>query len=128
MCCCYIIHPMHERKAQGSGVKHQALSYEISPLIFISSVSTSVYSFSQGNPNRPMRWYPESKLEQLCNPILSCLRCRFSSVVPGHSPLTKCVTRLRALFLDAHEEIGVTQSVVFVCLCANIFIFLFLRG
>lgn len=48
--------------------------------------------------------------------------------VPGYSPLTKCVTRLRALFLDAHEEIGVTQSVVSVYLCVHIFIFLFLAG
>lgn len=48
--------------------------------------------------------------------------------VPGYSPLTKCVTRLRALFLDAHEEIGVTQSVVSVYSCVHIFIFLFLAG
>lgn len=112
---------------KGSGVKHQALSYEISPL-YLSHLSLPLCISSQREI--PILQCDGNLKENVSSSAtLSSLVCAAGfpdPVVPGHSPLTKCVTRLRALFLDPQEEIGVAQSVVFVYLCANIFIFLFL--
>lgn len=99
------------------------LSYEISPL-YLSHLSLPLCISSH-------REIPTLQCDGILkenfssSATLSSLVCAAGfpdPVVPGHSPLTKCVTRLRALFLDPHEEIGVTQSVVFVYLCKYIYL------
>lgn len=123
--CCMC--SMHDGKGQGSSIKRCPMRFP--PYISLICLYLSVFSSHREIPTLQCDGLLKENFSS--SATLSALVCAAgfpAPGVPGHSPLTKCVTRLRALFLDPHEEIGVTQSVVYVYLCANIFIFLFLAG
>lgn len=112
---------------KGSGVKRCPMRF--SPYIYLICLYLSAFLLTgKSQPSSVIVSWKKTLAALQPYPLLFALQVFLTRWLPGHSPLTKCVTRLRALFLDRHEAIGATQSVVFVYLCANIFIFLFLAG